>query len=129
MIGQRLVALNLLLTDSTQILAIYQFATGFSMSGSDSTDSTNFKPEQRFVICSAYYSLSNLTEYGDILFLANGLLDNEASKWVTDFEQAHFFDTKEMAENTIKVLKTHFKTNDFSGESLSVIVVAWSESN
>lgn len=129
MIGQRLVALNLLLTDSTQILAIYQFATGFSMSGSDSTDSTNFKPEQRFVICSAYYSLSNLTEYGDILFLANGLVDNAASKWVTDFEQAHFFDTKEMAENTIKVLKTHFKTNDFSGDSLSVIVVAWSESN
>jgi len=50
------------------------------MSGSDSTDSTHFKPEQRFVICSAYYSLSNLTEYGDILFLANGLVDNEASK-------------------------------------------------
>ena len=129
MIGQRLVALNLLLTDSTQILAIYQFATGFSMSGSDSTDSTNFKPEQRFVICYAYYSLSNLMEYGDILFLANGLVDNEAPKWVTDFEEAHFFDTKEMAENTVTALQNNFKANDFYGDSLSVIVVAWSESN
>jgi hypothetical protein len=129
LIGQRLIALNLLLTDSTQILAIYQFPTGFSMSGSDSTDSTNFKPEQRFIICSAYYFLSNLTEYGDILFLANGLLDNEASKWVTDFEQAHSFDTKEMPENTIKALQNNFQANDFSGDSLSVIVVALLESN
>jgi len=56
------------------------------MPGSDSRDSTNFKLKQRFVICSAYYSLSNLTEYGDIRFLANGLLDNEAPKWVTDVE-------------------------------------------
>jgi hypothetical protein len=101
------------LTDSTQILAIYQFATGFSMSGSDSTDSTNFKPEQRFVICYAYYSLSKLTEYGDILFLANSLANDETPKWVTDFEQAHFFDTKEMAENTIKVLKTLSKLMNF----------------
>ena len=94
------------------------------MSGSDSTDSTNFKPEQRFVICSAYYSLSNLTEYGDILFLANSLVKDEAPKWISDFEEAHFFDTKEMAENTIKVLQNNFKTNEFSGDSLSVIVVA-----
>lgn len=68
-------------------------------------------------------------EYGDILFLANGLVDNEAPKWVTDFEEAHFFDTKEMAENTVTALQNNFKANDFYGDSLSVIVVAWSESN
>jgi hypothetical protein len=99
------------------------------MSGSNSTDFTNFKPEQRFVICYAYYSVSKLTEYGDLRFLANSLINDEAPQWVNDFEEAHFFDTKEMAETRIKALQNNFKTNDFSGDSLSVVVVAWSDSN
>jgi hypothetical protein len=92
------------------------------------TDSIS-KPEQRVVICYAYYSLSKLTEYGDILFLANSLANDETPKWVNDFEKAHFFDTKEMTENTVTALQNYFKANNLSGDSLSFILVAWSESN
>ncbi|NQE37285.1 hypothetical protein [Microcoleus asticus] len=96
----------------------------------DSTNSTtNFDSpslvQQRFVICYAYYSIAAATEHGSILFLANyGNLE-----WITDFEEAYFFDTKEKAEKVVATLQENFKSNNFSKDSVSVILVNWSESD
>ena len=65
------------------------------------------------------------TEYGSILFLANP----ENPEWITDFEEAYFFDTKEKAEQVVATLQDNFKLNNFPKDSVSVILVNWSESD
>ena len=81
--------------------------------------------QHRFVICYAYYSIGTATEYGSILFLAN----YETPEWITDFEEAYFFDTKEKAEKVVTTLQDNFKLNNFPKDSVSVILVNWSESD
>ncbi|MEG4960299.1 hypothetical protein QUA78_21985 [Microcoleus sp. K4-B3] len=79
--------------------------------------------QQRFVICYAYYSLGAATEHGSILFLAN----YENPEWITDFEQAYFFECKEKAEQVVATLQDNFKVNNFPKDSVSIILVNWSE--
>lgn len=81
--------------------------------------------QHRFVICYAYYSIGTATEHGSILFLAK----YENPEWITDFEEAYFFDTKEKAEKVVATLQNNFKVNNFPKDSVSVIVVNWSESD
>ncbi|MEG4248753.1 hypothetical protein [Microcoleus sp. Pol10D4] len=81
--------------------------------------------QHRFVICYAYYSIGAATENGSILFLAN----YENPEWVTDFEEAYFFESKEKAEKAVATLQANFKANNFAKDSVSVIVVNWSESD
>lgn len=81
--------------------------------------------QHRFVICYAYYSIAAATEHGNIMFLAN----YENPEWITDFEEAYFFDTKEKAEQVVATLQQNFKANNFPKDSVSIIVVNWSESD
>lgn len=81
--------------------------------------------QHRFVICYAYYSIGAATEYGSIVFLAN----YENPEWITDFEEAYFFECKEKAEKVVTTLQDNFKLNNFPKYSVSVILVNWSESD
>ena len=81
--------------------------------------------QHRFVICYAYYSLGAATEHGSIVFLAN----YENPEWITDFEQAYFFECKEKAEQVVATLQQNFKANNFAKDSVSIIVVNWSASD
>ncbi|MEG5175437.1 hypothetical protein [Microcoleus sp. B3-D7] len=72
-----------------------------------------------FVICYAYYSIGAATESGTILFLA----DYESPEWITDFEEAYFFESKEKAEQVVATLQNNFKVNNFPKDSVSVILV------
>ncbi|MEG4424955.1 MULTISPECIES: hypothetical protein [unclassified Microcoleus] len=81
--------------------------------------------EHRFVICYAYYSIAAATEHGSILFLAN----YENPEWITDFEEAYFFEGKEKAEQVVATLQQNFKANNFAKDSVSIIVVNWSASD
>ncbi|MEG4857129.1 hypothetical protein QUA83_07070 [Microcoleus sp. K1-B1] len=81
--------------------------------------------QYRFVICYAYYSIGAATESGTILFLA----EPNTPEWNTDFEEAYFFDTKEKAEKVVATLQDNFKVNNFPKDSVSVILVNWSESD
>ncbi|MEG4850888.1 hypothetical protein QUB10_08250 [Microcoleus sp. B5-D4] len=81
--------------------------------------------QHRFVICYAYYSLGTATEHGSIVFLAN----YENPEWITDFEQAYFFECKEKAEQVVATLQQNFKANNFAKDSVSIIVVNWSASD
>ncbi len=81
--------------------------------------------QHRFVICYAYYSIGAATESGSILFLA----DPDTPKWNADFEEAYFFESKEKAEQVVATLKDNFKVNNFSKDSVSIILVNWSESD
>ncbi|MEG4587257.1 hypothetical protein QUA54_18855 [Microcoleus sp. MOSTC5] len=81
--------------------------------------------QQRFVICYAYYSIAAATEHGSILFLAN----YENPEWITDFEEAYFFNAKEKAEKVVAALQQNFQANNFPKDSVSVILVNWSESD
>lgn len=81
--------------------------------------------QQRFVICYAYYSIGAATEYGSIVFLAK----YENPEWITDFEEAYFFESKEKAEKVVLTLQDNFKANNFPKDSVSVVLVNWSESN
>lgn len=81
--------------------------------------------QHRFVICYAYYSLGAATEHGSIVFLA----DYENPEWITDFEEAYFFESKEKAEQVVATLQQNFKANNFPTDSVSVLLVNWSESD
>ncbi|MEG4455906.1 hypothetical protein [Microcoleus sp. N9_A1] len=108
--------------------AVYQFATGFFMLNSPVPNPNADAPsliEHRFVICYAYYSIAAATEHGSILFLAN----YENPEWITDFEEAYFFESKEKAEKVVATLQDNFKANNFPTDSVSVILVNCSESD
>ncbi|MEG4503832.1 hypothetical protein QUA81_13300 [Microcoleus sp. F6_B4] len=79
--------------------------------------------QHRFVICYAYYSIGAATEHGSIVFLAN----YETPEWITDFEAAYFFESKEKAEKVVATLQNDFKVNSFPKDSVSIILVNWSE--
>ncbi|MEG4518890.1 hypothetical protein [Microcoleus sp. AT9b-C5] len=81
--------------------------------------------QHRFVICYAYYSLGAATEHGSIVFLTNP----ETPEWITDFEEAYFFECKEKAEQVVATLQQNFKANNFAKDSVSIIVVNWSASD
>ncbi|MEG4805779.1 hypothetical protein QUB63_34975 [Microcoleus sp. ARI1-B5] len=81
--------------------------------------------QHRFVICYAYYSIGAATESGSILFLA----DPETPEWNADFEEAYFFEAKEKAEQVVATLQNNSKVNNFSKDSVSVILINWSESD
>jgi len=81
--------------------------------------------QHRFVICYAYYSIGAATESGTIVFLT----DPNIPEWNTDFEEAYFFESKEKAEQVVATLQDNFKINNFPKDSVSVILVNWSESD
>ena len=81
--------------------------------------------QHRFVICYAYYSIGTATESGTILFLA----DPDTPEWNTDFEEAYFFESKKQAEKVVATLQDNFKLNNFPKDSVSIILVNWSESH
>ncbi|MEG4594119.1 hypothetical protein QUB00_20255 [Microcoleus sp. F8_C2] len=108
--------------------AVYQFATGFFMLNSPVPNTNADAPsliQHRFVICYAYYSIGTATESGSILFLA----DPDTPEWNADFEEAYLFESKEQAEQVVATLQDNFQVNNFPKDSVSVILVNWSESD
>lgn len=78
-----------------------------------------------FFLCSSLLCVSltpsggTATENGQIVFLG----DKESDEWVSNFENAYFFDTQKSADNRATVLNNNSVACGFSADSISVVAV------